>query len=200
MIQDVTVLMCILIGVDFLNNNEKTRKCKVCGQELPITEFYKHAGYPDTKCKKCAIKYTKEYNKQHREEKREYRKKYYQKNKEHLIQKNKEWVKNNRDAHRENCRRSNKKHYEERLDYNTKYRKNNPDKYYAHGKISSAIQQGKIIKPNQCEICGAEGRVEAHHNDYSKPMEIIWCCKKCHYKLDEQRRLNEQDDLYNEDK
>lgn len=42
----------------------------------------------------------------------------------------------------------------------------------------NAIRDGKLIK-QPCEKCG-EMKVEAHHPDYSKPLEVHWLCRKCH--------------------
>ena len=44
-----------------------------------------------------------------------------------------------------------------------------------------AIQTGKIIK-KPCINCGGL-KVEAHHPDYGKPLEVIFLCKQCHVKL-----------------
>lgn len=41
-----------------------------------------------------------------------------------------------------------------------------------------AIKRGHLIK-QPCQQCGAFD-VQAHHHDYSKPLDIVWLCKPCH--------------------
>jgi hypothetical protein len=36
------------------------------------------------------------------------------------------------------------------------------------------------VKPDHCSICRSSEWIEAHHSDYSKPLEVLWVCKKCH--------------------
>ena len=36
-----------------------------------------------------------------------------------------------------------------------------------------------LIK-DTCKVCGTNENVEAHHEDYSKPLEIIWLCRNHH--------------------
>lgn len=48
----------------------------------------------------------------------------------------------------------------------------------AHGIVRRAIDSGKIQRM-PCEKCGI-GATEAHHPDYSKPLEIMWLCKSHH--------------------
>ena len=55
------------------------------------------------------------------------------------------------------------------------YRKRNPEKYMAHQAVEYAKRKG-VISPMPCEICGDTARVNAHHEDYSKPLDVIWLC------------------------
>ena len=41
------------------------------------------------------------------------------------------------------------------------------------------IKGGKIIK-QPCSVCNSTENVEAHHEDYSKPLDIIWLCRTHH--------------------
>ena len=60
------------------------------------------------------------------------------------------------------------------------YRKNNPIKYKAHTIVNHAINAKFIIK-QPCEICGCTTRLHAHHDDYSKPLDIRWLCAEHHF-------------------
>jgi hypothetical protein len=50
-----------------------------------------------------------------------------------------------------------------------------------------AIQRGALV-PAPCEQCGANGafadgrrEVQAHHDDYNKPLSVRWLCQRCHH-------------------
>jgi len=64
--------------------------------------------------------------------------------------------------------------------YVTDYRAKFPKKYKAHSMVSNAVRSGKIVKPSECSECCQPGHIEAHHDDYEKPLEVRWLCAACH--------------------
>ena len=54
------------------------------------------------------------------------------------------------------------------------------EKQNARMKLNYALKNGKISK-TKCS-CG-EKKVEAHHSDYTKPLQVIWVCRSCHSNL-----------------
>jgi hypothetical protein len=54
-------------------------------------------------------------------------------------------------------------------------------KYKARQQTNYAVKQGHL-KKKPCHRCRV-GRVEAHHHDYTKPLEVVWLCKSCHMDL-----------------
>lgn len=58
-----------------------------------------------------------------------------------------------------------------------------PAKKHARSLLLSAVRCGRIVKPSACEDCGGrDERIEAHHDDYSKPLQVHWLCTLCHGK------------------
>lgn len=60
------------------------------------------------------------------------------------------------------------------------YVERNSEKIAAQRKVRNAIKTGKLIKPKFCEVCLLEKLLQGHHEDYSKPLQVIWMCSKCH--------------------
>lgn len=80
------------------------------------------------------------------------------------------------------------------------------DNLRARTLVAKAIRKGLLVRSRTCQQCGAVGRPgkgrgmhkihtepEAHHNDYTKPLQVEWLCKRCHSKRHQTRAdsLNE---------
>ena len=62
--------------------------------------------------------------------------------------------------------------------------KRNPIKIKARRALEYACKKGIIIK-QPCEVCNdKKSRIEAHHEDYGKPLEVKWFCPKHHREAD----------------
>jgi len=66
------------------------------------------------------------------------------------------------------------------------YIKRNTVKRAAHILTDNAIRSGVLVK-KPCEFCGKK-KVQAHHDDYSKPLEVRWLCIKHHHEHHKQER------------
>lgn len=150
----------------------ETKKCKKCDETKTLDMFFTHPQCrqgvrPD--CKTCATKRSEawrkanpeKYNTYHRKVKLQY---YY----EH---------KNNPQAY-EKLRATNNR-------ATTSWQDRNPEKKRAHELVARAIKKGALSRL-PCSVCGEE-KVEGHHNDYSKPLEVVWFCRAHHAEF---HRLN----------
>ena len=143
----------------------RTIRCYKCGQYKPETEFSwanREAGVRQSMCRACFSAYNRDR---------------YQRMREEIKEKVKDYRENNPD-----------KVFQTRL---RTYQKHPSDSNF-YKLVYAALASGVITRPSRCAICGDEkGRIEAHHEDYSRPLDIIWCCPKCHDRLDQERRMRE---------
>lgn len=51
--------------------------------------------------------------------------------------------------------------------------------------VAYAVEKGRLLR-QPCERCGAL-KVDGHHADYSRPLEVRWLCLRCHFA--EERRI-----------
>lgn len=56
-----------------------------------------------------------------------------------------------------------------------------PEKWKARQNLRNAVALGKVEK-FPCKVCG-DKKSQGHHEDYSKPLEVIWLCALHHRKL-----------------
>lgn len=132
------------------------KRCFKCGQLKSLNEFYSHPQMADgrlNKCKEC----TKDEAAKRLSEKREY------------VQEYDRW-RSKTDTRKEKL-----------LVYQRTRRAKHPEKNKARAKVNREVYEGKLI-PQPCSVCGHH-KAEAHHHDYSKPLDVIWLCFKHHHEL-----------------
>lgn len=126
------------------------KTCFKCGLEKPLAEFYRHPMMGDGHLGKC-----KECTKRDVSEN-------YRANIAHYIAY--EIERNQRPERRIAAR-----------EYG---RRRQPHKKGANVAVSNAVRAGRLV-PKPCEVCGSV-EVQAHHDDYSKPLDVRWLCFEHH--------------------
>lgn len=142
--------------------------CRECKTEKPISEFYKHSAMADghlNKCIECVKARVKKHRETNHEKIREYDKK--RSNEPHRVKARKDYVQT------EQGKAAKKRAMDS-------YRKRYPMKYAAHVVTRNAIRDGKLKPAELCSTCGSTEKIEGHHDDYTKPLEVRWLCEKCH--------------------
>lgn len=138
----------------------ETRICSKCRIEKTFDNFYKNSSKKlgiDYQCKECCKESKKIYNS--KPETRELRRA-----NGYIIRKREDVKKYQREYKR---KYSNDKH--------------EIIKYKARQEVKKAVLNNILEKESVCSLCYSDKfRIEAHHEDYSKPLDVIWCCSRCH--------------------
>lgn len=129
------------------------KRCFKCGEEKPLAEFYRHPRMADGhlgKCKSCT--------------------------RTDVAQNYRARLGHYLDYERARFQRPERK--ERVREYQRRRRHRDPVKAAANSATSNAIRDGRLIR-QPCEACG-EMNVEAHHDDYTRPLEVRWLCRRHH--------------------
>ena len=59
------------------------------------------------------------------------------------------------------------------------WKQSHPEQVAAHKAVECAIRDG-LLTWQPCRVCGRGSTVHGHHEDYSKPLEVVWLCRKHH--------------------
>ena len=175
------------------------KTCISCAIKKPLREYPKEkrckSGYSG-RCICCTREYKRAYiskwRKANKEKYLEYTRKYAANNRERINAMQRQRWREKNDKVTAYQREYYQKNREKILEYHRKYRKNtgsgkkacakykskNKEKIKAHTKVLGAIRSGKL-RQQPCVKCG-EQKTEAHHDDYSKPFDIVWLCRKHH--------------------
>lgn len=87
------------------------------------------------------------------------------------------------------CNTARAKNYRRRnpekiLEISQRSRRKYPEKYRARMLLNEAVRKGDIKKPRNCTECGLKKKLDAHHEDHSKVLDVVWVCRLCHSKLE----------------
>jgi hypothetical protein len=154
------------------------KKCIECGILKQEDGFVLHDGYLSNKCRDCINVKRRETRAKNAEKIRAYDRQYSQRP-DRVAYSKKRYERLKTD-------KRNKAMVEARI---ARWQAKNREKVTAHRTLNNAITAGKISR-KPCERCGIDEGVEGHHEDYSKPLEVIWLCKMHHN--ERHREINEQ--------
>lgn len=131
------------------------KRCFKCLRDLDESEFYRHPQMADGllgKCKECA----KLDSRKNRNARLDYYRRY-------------DTIRSQRPERKQHLRETVRR-----------LRQQNPEKTRARTAVSRALRSGRLHRPDHCSACSLPCRPEAHHTDYSKPLDVVWLCSGCH--------------------
>lgn len=150
-------------------NKPRTVNCAVC--LTPFETQHSQGKYCSPACsREGERKSWRAYGKRNKNRRRKYHGKYYAENCEHISKRIAAYRKTS--AGRRAAKISDER---QRAKY--------PEKYQARQEVLKALRKG-TLKKQPCS-CGNK-KVQAHHSNYSKPLEVTWLCDDCH--RDEHRK------------
>jgi len=152
-----------------MTTNEPTRVCRNCYVDKPLSGYSLLSRDPEgrqTTCKTCALDYQRFRRAKFPEKTRRIA----------LISglRNHEKRKRTQLAYRQSERGR-----QAAINSTRQRRAKHPEKVNASNAVARAVRRG-LLKKQPCEVCGTEIRVEAHHPDYTKPLEVKWLCRVHH--------------------
>ena len=158
--------------------------CTRCKESFDVSEFTTKSGNITPLCRKCKAEIQIEWRNKNKEKVNKEKRDRYHNNIEHnreLQRKaGKRFRENNPEGNAAIKKRWKQKNKDKLIQYFKSYRARSPEKAKAGQAVRNAIHVGKMTRPNKCSRCEKECKPEGHHPDYSKPLEVIWLCKKCH--------------------
>lgn len=127
--------------------HNQLKKCYVCKEYKPLTEFHRNKSKKDglsNLCKKCAIAYQAEYRERTVEKRKAYRHKYYLAHRDVTREKNDRWMKEHQEQYDEwvkSWRKRTREHRNKlRREWHRREVKNNPV-YVSTGRVRCLIRQ-----------------------------------------------------------
>jgi len=132
---------------------EIAKRCFKCGETKLISEFYRHSAMADGHLNKCKSCTRSDVSASYRAD-----------------------PLGRRAYEQERQRRPDRR--QSALAYQANRRLRHPEKARARAAVSNALRDGRLVR-QPCKVCGAT-KVQAHHHDYGRPLDVEWLCFRCH--------------------
>ncbi|UOF77116.1 restriction endonuclease pacI-beta-alpha-metal hnh motif 1.97A [Caudoviricetes sp.] len=131
----------------------RSKECFKCNTVKPLSEFYKHSMMADghlNKCKECTKNDATTHRNKNLEKIRAY----------------------------DRARGKIPERAKAAQEITAAWRKADTRRVAAHNAVTRAVRKGLLVRC-PCVRCG-EQKSLAHHEDYDKPLEVMWLCQPCH--------------------
>jgi len=74
-----------------------------------------------------------------------------------------------------------------------RYLEKKPFNYNAYNRVHRALAKGNLPRPQVCSECKKRSdSLVCHHYDYSKPLDVIWVCRSCHWEIHNKQRQKQK--------
>ena len=157
--------------------------CIACLISKPIEDFYKHPRMADGhlgKCKECQ----KSAVLKNRSKKSDHYREYDRVRMRRKRAEDQEYLEATRKYDRERAKRPER--IANAIEQTRKWRAEDSRRSKCHVAVAKALRNGSLV-PKDCAVCGSEKSV-AHHEDYDKPLDVIWLCQAHHKQLHAKRK------------
>jgi hypothetical protein len=147
-----------------------TATCQICNS--PFESNHSCAKYCSEKCRRQGWRAGwRKFDAKNRKKRRAFQREWYIKNKKKRTAQIKKYQQSPAGL---KARQISRKRMEEKY----------PEKIQARQEVLKALRKGLLVK-RPCEVTGCKiKKVEAHHDDYSKPLEVRWRCRRHHRELE----------------
>lgn len=173
------------------------KTCNRCGDSKSLDDFYRNAGMPDghlKQCKACTRERQRAYQQtpRGREVMSAARRRYLERNPEASRRSRRAQYDSDPEGFRAKRRAIAERAYardpEAAKRRVREHEARAPEQVAARRAVRNALRDGVLARPDLCEGCGSEGLatkdgrspIQAHHADYSRPLDVTWLCTACH--------------------
>ena len=162
------------------------KTCLRCGETKPLDDYNRDRQKRDGRkghCRICDRAQKNAHYKSNREVHLAYSRSYLERHPGRATENARRRRRENPQRQREASLRYRQRHAVRLRIREAEYTAKNRDKVYARQAVYKARKRGELSPASACEQCGHDFsvyRLEAHHEDYAKRLEVEWLCSRCH--------------------